>query len=319
MEHHDDSNCDDPRFSIIPIVGMEGVGKTTLAQLVFNDRIIRISFPLRMWVCVSNDFDINEVISDCLINSVDTRHAIIEQQANYLRNKLAMKKFLLVLDGVSDEHLFEENEVQLPPSLQTIESKKSLRSFCLKDMRKVTVMKLAIIVHALHGEQIARHVNKRILYRGWSLLFGLGKTGTGKKWSKTGTGKTGTGIDNIVFGIIDPDEGQPTKIVVTQESVLAKAKFEHGLKPFPAFTVSFPLGPWLLGLLIEVQTLLLFNHIGFISTDCLSIQLPLNPNNLLQHNQYLQPHLLNPNHAPNWADEFPDSHHSTTILCFLYY
>ncbi|CAJ1967553.1 unnamed protein product [Sphenostylis stenocarpa] len=96
------------KLSVIPIVGMGGLGKTTLAKLVFNDTSIEECFPLKMWVCVSNDFELRNVLVKILnsapnptkenFNNYET-----EQLQHHLRNTLRGQKFLLVLDDVWNE------------------------------------------------------------------------------------------------------------------------------------------------------------------------------------------------------------------------
>lgn len=90
----------------VSIVGIGGLGKTTLAQLVYNDDTIESEFELKMWVCVSNDFDVKTVLAEILAVATKQskqRGLNLDQVQTKVQKELDGKKFLLVLDDVWED------------------------------------------------------------------------------------------------------------------------------------------------------------------------------------------------------------------------
>ncbi|CAJ1977959.1 unnamed protein product [Sphenostylis stenocarpa] len=105
------------QLSILSIVGMGGMGKTTLAQHVYNDpRIEEAKFDLKAWVCVSDEYNVFKVtreILEAVHNSIDDSRNL-EMVQGRLKEKLTGRKFLLVLDDVWNEDRDQWKSLQTP-------------------------------------------------------------------------------------------------------------------------------------------------------------------------------------------------------------
>ncbi|KAG4167478.1 hypothetical protein ERO13_A13G197800v2 [Gossypium hirsutum] len=98
---------EDRNVPVIPIVGIGGLGKTTLAQFVYNDDRVTSLFPLKIWICVSEEFDLSRLLK-LIIQSINKEEncddLTLEALHACLRSLLNDKKFLLVLDDVWNEN-----------------------------------------------------------------------------------------------------------------------------------------------------------------------------------------------------------------------
>ncbi|XP_071924640.1 disease resistance protein RGA2-like [Coffea arabica] len=91
--------------SVIPIVGMGGIGKTTLAKLVYNNPQIDAHFGKKIWICVSENFqevELFKLILESLTGrkvDLSSKDAIVKE----IKKEMKDNRYLLVLDDVWNE------------------------------------------------------------------------------------------------------------------------------------------------------------------------------------------------------------------------
>lgn len=102
---NENSSRADRGLHLISVVGMGGIGKTTLAQLAYNSPEVKNYFDKRIWVCVSDSFDAAKIGKAIIEDAEGNAPNLFELNSimSHLRKSIARKRFLIVLDDVWNE------------------------------------------------------------------------------------------------------------------------------------------------------------------------------------------------------------------------
>ncbi|KAL0298518.1 UNVERIFIED_CONTAM: Disease resistance protein RPP13 [Sesamum radiatum] len=108
------------KLEFIPIYGMGGIGKTTLARNAYGDPLITEHFDCRAWLTVSQDYSIQEMLY-ALVDSIKAlnekfdggKHSY-EQMAEQVYKSLKGRRYLVVLDDMWSTKAWDDVRRILP-------------------------------------------------------------------------------------------------------------------------------------------------------------------------------------------------------------
>ncbi|MFS7990174.1 putative P-loop containing nucleoside triphosphate hydrolase, leucine-rich repeat domain superfamily [Helianthus anomalus] len=95
---------DNTKLDVVSIVGMGGIGKTTLATKVFNDSYVKHHFHVRVWVTISQIYDKRDVLIQILASigvDLDLEKEVKDSKLREMVHKnLIGKTYLIVIDDI---------------------------------------------------------------------------------------------------------------------------------------------------------------------------------------------------------------------------
>ncbi|KAL4636431.1 hypothetical protein ACB092_03G007900 [Castanea dentata] len=137
---------------VISLVGMGGIGKTTVAQLAYNDQKVQAHFDIRAWVCVSEPFDQCRV-AKAIVEALGGGGPTITELPSLMEEICRLiggKKLFLVFDDV-----WTEDDAMWKPFRDSLKNCASQSSRILVTTRKDKVAKTMESANTIKLEELS--------------------------------------------------------------------------------------------------------------------------------------------------------------------
>ncbi|KAL0440969.1 UNVERIFIED_CONTAM: putative late blight resistance proteinR1B-16 [Sesamum radiatum] len=97
----DELTRDESNLQILPIVGMGGIGKTTLAQNAFNHPHIVYHFDVRIWLTISQQYSVQEILLKYFFKDEESKQGKSLAELGVCVHKFLFgKRYLIIMDDV---------------------------------------------------------------------------------------------------------------------------------------------------------------------------------------------------------------------------
>ncbi|KAL7135337.1 hypothetical protein ABFS83_11G087500 [Erythranthe nasuta] len=109
---------------IIPIVGMGGIGKTTLAINAYTNPLINEKFDIRAWVTISQAYNVRDILVEILLcASKDESQEILSgmsegELGERVHKSLYGRRYLIVLDDIWSVDVWDKVQIFFPDNGQ---------------------------------------------------------------------------------------------------------------------------------------------------------------------------------------------------------